>query len=68
MLVMKAMSLNLVKGMIDEVDQVVHINWILPRYLSRQHLQIMTNKLKDWEDKMEDVVKMMENGSEELLH
>jgi 26S proteasome regulatory subunit N9 len=34
LLVMKAMSLELVKGVIDEVDKVVHINWILPRYLS----------------------------------
>ena len=41
LLVMKAMSLELVKGLIDEVDQVVHITWILPRYLSMNHLQIM---------------------------
>jgi 26S proteasome regulatory subunit N9 len=65
---MKAMSLELIKGLIDEVDQVVHINWILPRYLSLQHLQIMTNKLREWEDKMENVIKLVENGSEELLH
>ena len=34
LLVMKAMSLELVKGLIDEVDEVVHVKWILPRYLT----------------------------------
>lgn len=38
MLVMKAMSLELVRGSIDEVDQTVEITWTMPRYLSKNHL------------------------------
>jgi hypothetical protein len=38
---MKAMSLKLVRGLIDEVDEVVHIDWILPRYLNVSHMAIM---------------------------
>jgi len=38
MLVMKAMSLELVKGAIDEVDQTVQVEWIMPRYLTNEHL------------------------------
>mmetsp|Transcript_43443 Transcript_43443/g.41900 ORF Transcript_43443/g.41900 Transcript_43443/m.41900 type:complete len:174 (+) Transcript_43443:628-1149(+) len=57
-LVMKSMSLNLVRGMIDEVDEVTHIDWILPRYLNLNHLSIMNNKLRDWEDKMGNIVNM----------
>lgn len=60
LLVMKAMSLDLVKGNIDEVDELVHINWILPRYLSRSHLEIMVRKLDGWETKMEEVIKQVE--------
>ena len=67
LLVMKAMSLELVKGTIDEVLEVVHIDWILPRYLSQSHLQIMVSKLRDWEDKMDHVVKLVEGGADELL-
>ena len=37
-LVMKAMSLDLIKGTINEVDQVVHVDWCQPRYLSKSHL------------------------------
>jgi 26S proteasome regulatory subunit N9 len=60
LLVMKAMSLELVKGSIDEVEELVHINWILPRYLSKSHLEIIVKKLRGWEDKMDEVVKQIE--------
>lgn len=57
-MVMKAMSLNLVRGTIDEVEQLAHIDWIMPKYLNEHHLNIMSNKLREWEDKMEEVVKV----------
>lgn len=67
LLLMKAMSLQLIKGNIDEVDEVVHVDWMLPRYLSKAHLEIMTRKLQDWEGKMEHVIRLVEGQSEELL-
>lgn len=63
---MKAMSLELIKGLVDEVEQVVHVDWILPRYLSKGHIEILTRKLNDWEGKMDNVIKMVEGQSEEL--
>jgi len=64
---MKAMSLELVKGCIDEVEETVHIDWILPRYLSKKHLEIMVRKLNEWESKMDNVIMLVEGSSEELL-
>ncbi len=64
---MKAMSLELVKGSIDEVEEIVHIDWILPRYLSRNHIEIMVRKLGEWESKMDNVIKLVEGSAEELL-
>jgi 26S proteasome regulatory subunit N9 len=66
LMLMKAMSLQLIKGTIDEVERVVHVNWILPRYLSRAHLEIMVRKLCDWEAKMEQFICLVE-GQSELL-
>lgn len=63
LLVMKSMSLGLIKGMIDEVDRVVHINWAMPRYLSKNHLQIMHKKMQEWELKMDNVIRLVENNS-----
>lgn len=64
---MKAMSLELMRGTVDEVDEVAHIDWILPRYLSHSHLTIMVNKLKEWENKMDNVTKLVEDNSQELV-
>lgn len=67
LLLMKSMALGLVKGSIDEVAEVAHINWILPRYLSLSHLQIMSGKLANWENKMENVIRLVEEGASELI-
>lgn len=63
LMVMKAMSLGLIRGTIDEVAQLVHVNWCLPRYLNKGHLQIMKQKMEDWELKLDNVIKMVENNS-----
>ena len=67
MLVMKAMSLDLVRGSIDEVAKTVQINWIMPRYLSMDHLQVLVNRLEEWELKMDNIIRTVESGSEELV-
>ena len=38
LLVMKAMSLNLIKGTIDEVDQVVHVDWASLHETTKHHI------------------------------
>ena len=67
MLLMKAMSLDLVRGTIDQVEQVVHIDWVMPRYLNTGHLQTLVARMHGWEDKMEGIIRLVENGGEELL-
>jgi len=64
---MKAMSLDLIKGTIDEVAGRVHVDWCLPRYLNKGHLQIMANKMRDWEAKLEGVIRLAEDSSQELM-
>lgn len=67
MLVMKAMSLDLVRGSIDEVDKKIQIDWIMPRYLSMDHLQVLVNRLDEWDIKMDGIIRVVEAGSEELV-
>ena len=38
LLVVRAISLNLVKGVIDEVDQKVHMTWVQPRVLNTEQV------------------------------
>jgi len=58
---MKAMSLELIKGTIDEVIQVVHVDWVKPRYLNKGHLEIMAKKMNDWEQKLDQTIRFVEN-------
>ena len=67
LLVMKAMSLGLIRGTINEVEQRVNIDWAMPRYLNKNHLQIMNQKMKDWETKLDSVIKLVENNAQELV-
>lgn len=41
---MKALSLGLLKGSIDEVDQKVHMTWVQPRVLDLE--QVLLNYKK----------------------
>ena len=43
MLVIRALSLNLVEGVIDEVDERVHMTWVQPRVLNNEQVQLWPN-------------------------
>lgn len=50
---MKAMSLELVKGSIDEASETVEIVWMLPHYLNKENLTVLITRMKEWEQKMD---------------
>jgi hypothetical protein len=35
------MSLELVKGSIDEASETVEIEWMMPQYLNKEHLTVL---------------------------
>lgn len=48
LLVMKALSLGLVKGSIDQVSQEVHLNWVQPRVIGKAQISSMIKRLDLW--------------------
>eukprot|EP00050_Salpingoeca_kvevrii_P006757 m.291448 g.291448 ORF g.291448 m.291448 type:complete len:372 (+) comp12470_c0_seq1:63-1178(+) len=67
LLVMRALSLGLVKGTIDEVEQAALLHWVQPRVLSIQQLAGMRDKLAAWIDKVDTVALDMEQRAPELF-
>ena len=67
LLVMKAQSLELIRGSIDQVSQTVQVDWVMPRYLQKEHLRLLAGRLDEWGQKMENVIRLVENGSGDLL-
>lgn len=57
MLVMRALSLRLVKGKIDQVKGTVHLYWVQPRVLNRSQIMSLRSRL----DTVCKDVKAMEN-------
>lgn len=47
-LIMKALSLKLIKGSIDQVDSTVTITWVQPRVLNMQQIGSMHGRLLEW--------------------
>ncbi|KAI2635578.1 hypothetical protein GGS26DRAFT_549868 [Hypomontagnella submonticulosa] len=47
-LVMKALSLGLVRGTIDEVDELVNFTWVQPRILDMRQIASMSQRLGEW--------------------
>jgi len=51
-LVMKALSLKLIRGSLDQVDQKAQITWVQPRVLSREQIGRLAQRLSTWVDKL----------------
>ena len=50
LLIMRALSLGLLKGKIDQVDEVARITWVQPKVLDLQQIENMQKRLREWDD------------------
>lgn len=48
-LIMKALSLGLLRGSIDQVDEVARINWVQPKVLEKEQVNGMRMRLREWD-------------------
>lgn len=48
-LIMKALSLGLLRGTIDQVAEVARINWVQPKVLDKGQIEGMRVRLKEWD-------------------
>jgi len=49
---MKAFSLGILKGKIDQVDKIVMVTWVQPRVLDLEQISSLKTKLDDWIEKV----------------
>ncbi|XP_019634907.1 PREDICTED: 26S proteasome non-ATPase regulatory subunit 13-like [Branchiostoma belcheri] len=67
LLVMKALSLGLVKGHIDQVDSRVHMTWVQPRVLDLAQIRKMKDRLDMWCGDVNSMEMMVEVKATDLL-
>jgi 26S proteasome regulatory subunit N9 len=52
MLVMRALSVGLIKGSMDQVDGTLQVTWVLPRSLNSEQLQDLATRYGEWAAKV----------------
>jgi len=54
-LLMKALSVHLIEGIIDQVESKVTVTWVQPRVLLRSQIAELANRLDGWIEKVSSV-------------
>lgn len=65
-LVMKALSLGLLRGTIDQVDGVAHIDWVQPKVLDMKQIENMRLRLKDWDSSVNQLGNWIEKVGQDV--
>lgn len=55
-IIMKALSFGLIKGYIDQVDENVHVNWVMPKYLDKEKITLLMQRFDTWIGKSKDIL------------
>ena len=64
---MKAMSLEVLRGIIDQVSKVVRVKWVQPRVLNPSQITALRDRLQTWATQVDDTIRFMESSSPELF-
>lgn len=66
-LVMKALSLGLVRGFIDQVDEKVYMTWVQPRVLDLAQISTMQKRLVQWSKDVNQMENLLEDRAHDIL-
>ncbi|KAJ2649382.1 26S proteasome regulatory subunit [Coemansia sp. RSA 1250] len=67
-LIMKALSLGLIRGGIDQVDQQITVQWVQPRYLGKEQIKSLADRLAQWEERVKATSLQMSQTAPELFN
>lgn len=65
-LIMKALSLGLLRGTIDQVDEVANINWVQPKVLDMGQIGDMRQRLTDWDSSVNQLGNWIESKGQDV--
>ncbi|ELR08347.1 26S proteasome regulatory subunit [Pseudogymnoascus destructans] len=65
-LIMKALSLGLLRGSIDQVDEVARINWVQPKVLDMKQIKGMRLRLQEWDTSVNELGNWIESKGQDV--
>ncbi len=66
-MLMKAFSLRVVKGQIDEIDKSVQIKWVQPRVLDLAQVGAIRDRLKQWSKDVNNTANFLQENAPALV-
>ncbi len=66
-LLLKALGHGLVRGTIDEVNQVISINWVQPRVLDKKQVGMLKDKVGQWLKQVETTIEFLKQEGESQI-
>lgn len=66
--IMRALSLKLIKGTMDQVDQTVDITWVMPRVLDKKQMSELATRFGEWAVKVSKTKDYMMEHTGALLN
>jgi 26S proteasome regulatory subunit N9 len=64
---MKALSHGLIKGLIDQAERKLYVTWAQPKYLGKEKLGVMKDRINAWIDKAQKVLGDLQENSAGIL-
>lgn len=65
-LIMKALSLGLLRGSIDQVAEIARIQWVQPKVLDMAQIESMRLRLKDWDSSVNQLGNWIEGVGKDV--
>lgn len=65
-LIMKALSLGLLRGSIDQVDEIARINWVQPKVLDMEQIKGMRVRLQEWDSSVNSLGNWIETVGQDV--
>lgn len=65
-LIMKALSLGLLRGSIDQVDEIARINWVQPKVLDMKQIDSMRSRLQEWDSSVNQLGNWIESKGQDV--
>lgn len=65
-LIMKALSLGLLRGSIDQVAEIARINWVQPKVLDSGQIDGMRLRLREWDSSVNQLGNWIEGVGKDV--
>ena len=66
--IMRALSLKLIKGTMDQVEQTVDVTWVMPRVLDNKQMSELSTRFGEWAVKVSKTKDFMEEHTGALFN